>query len=888
MAAVLTLLFARETPAAPAKPPRAAGAPALVLSASASATGATDGPGSAPLLFVENVGQFDERARFRVHGGAASLALAEDALWFTATASPARLATPGPARLTGRGRHAGLPGNARGAGDLPYAATQEELPDTLRDEMGVGVHVKLSFVGANPHSRPVPFDPQPTHVSFFRGQEGGQESGQRHAGVPVWGGVRYPELYPGVDLEVTGAQGRLVSRLVARPGAHLDAVRLRLEGADAVALDAGPAPVRPEGTPAATGGSAAGARDVREGRLRLSTIAGAFSLPLLLVSDVSPAAAPPAAVHQVAAQSFDVVAPFATLQTASASGSAAPGSPGTAAAQPANATDLLYATYLGGLGEDAGYAVAVDAAGSAFVTGVTLSTGFPAAPGAFQVTCGLDPSAGCLDAFVAKLSPGGASLSYATFIGGNNLDLAYGIAVDSSGQAYVTGATYSSNFPTTPAAVRPAYSGGAFDGFVVKLNPTGTSLVYATYLGGARDDYGYGLAVDASGAAYVTGKTFSLNFPTTPGALQPAYGAGIFDAFVSKLNAAGSALTYSTYLGGNGNDVGSGIAIDASGAAYIAGYTFSTDFPTRPGAFQSGFGGGEFDGFVAKLNPTGGALVYSTYLGASGLDAGYGIVVDTGGNAIVTGITAPPVAPVPPEARAFPTTPGAFQTTYGGGPADSFVAKLNPSGAALVYSTFLGGNGFDAVGGSAGSGIALDSLGNAYLTGSTNSTNFPTRPDAAQPAYGGAGDAFLAKLNPGGAALLSSTYLGGSGVDEGDGVAVDSTGRAYLVGVTSGTFPITAGAFQAAYGGGPADAFVAHIAAGGAAPPPTSTAGSGQPVPTRTPGSLAATPSLSPTGSPTPIVSTPVSTVPSATPTLAPTSTLPSATPTPASTASMG
>ena len=373
------------------------------------------------------------------------------------------------------------------------------------------------------------------------------------------------------------------------------------------------------------------------------------------------------------------------------------------------------------------------------------------------------------------------TLSYSTYLGGSGLDQSLGIAVDSSGHAYVTGFTTSTNFPTTPGAFQTTAPGGVVDAFVAKLNAAGSALLYCTYLGGSGVDQGLGVAVDSGGHAYVTGFTNSMNFPTTLVAFRTTSGGGAH-AFVTKLNPTGSGLVYSTYLGGSSNDRGLGIAVDSGGHAYVTGRTNSMNFPTTPGAFQTTSSGG-FDAFVTRLNPTGSGLVYSTYLGGSGTDQGRGIAVDPGGHAHVTGLT---------NSTNFPTTPGTFQTTSGGG-VHAFVTKLNPTGSGLVYSTYLGGSGSDQ-----GQGIAVGSGGHAYVTGSTSSTNFPTTTNAIQPASGGGEDAFVTMLNSTGTGLVYSTYLGGSGDEEGKGIAVDSRGHAYVTGFTSSiNFPRTTGAFQA-------------------------------------------------------------------------------------------
>ncbi len=448
---------------------------------------------------------------------------------------------------------------------------------------------------------------------------------------------------------------------------------------------------------------------------------------------------------------------------------------------------LVYSTYLGGSNVDEGSGIAVDSAGNAYVTGLTGSVDFPTAS-PLQASSG-----GQQDAFVAKLNPGGSALLYSTYLGGGTFDSGSGIAVDSAGNAYITGVTGSANFPT--ASPFQAVLRGFEDVFVAKLNPTGSALLYSTYLGGSSDEQtegGEGIAVDSAGNAYITGVTGSANFPTAS-PFQAAL-SGSEDAFVAKLNPTGSALVYSTYLGGSGGEKGSGIAVDSAGNAYVTGLTGSFDFPTA-GPFQAVLSGSE-DAFVTKLNPTGSALVYSTYLGGSSNEGGNGIAVDFSGNAYVTGQT---------TSTNFPTA-SPLQASSGG-EQDAFVAKLNPGGSALIYSTYLGGSIPDS-----GFGIAVDSAGNAYVMGSTSSTNFPTA-NPLQPSAGGEQDAFVAKLNPSGSALVYSTYLGGSGGETGNGIAVDSTGNAYVTGNTTSTNFPTVNPLQGVLGG-IANAFVAKIGVG--------------------------------------------------------------------------
>jgi len=382
-------------------------------------------------------------------------------------------------------------------------------------------------------------------------------------------------------------------------------------------------------------------------------------------------------------------------------------------------------------------------------------------------------------------------LSYATYLGGTGGDVAYSVAVDSSGNAYVAGSAASTNFPTTPAY--QSASGGAGDAFITKFNASGSSLIYSTYLGGNGSDYAAGIAIDSGGNAYVVGSTFSPNFPTVPtttatstvAAFQTTYG-GNGDAFVAKLNAAGSVLIYSSYLGGAAADSAQAIALDGSGNAYVTGSTQSPDFPTA-NPLQVGDASCKttvVNGvntticsstvFVAKVNPAGTELVYSTYLGGSGSDIGSAIAVDGSGNAYLTGYTL---------SIDFPTQRALQSTSAGKG--DVFVTEINADGSGLVYSTYLGGSGLDQA-----FGLALDTQGSVYVTGGTQSDNFPTTANAFQATYQGNEDAFIFKLAPGGSTLVYSTFLGGAGTDRGAVIALDTTRAAYVTGFTqSSDFP---------------------------------------------------------------------------------------------------
>jgi hypothetical protein len=359
-------------------------------------------------------------------------------------------------------------------------------------------------------------------------------------------------------------------------------------------------------------------------------------------------------------------------------------------------------------------------------------------------------------------------LVYSTYLGGSDYDAAFGIAIDTAGEAYVAGYTASVDFPTANPLQQA--TGGSNDVFVTKLNAVGSALVYSTYLGGSLDDRGFGIAVDLVGNAYVTGVTNSTNYPTA-NALQPNIGGGQ-DAFLAKFNPSGSALIYSTYLGGSGSDTGTGIATDSLGNTFAVGYTTSTDFPTV-NALQP-TNAGMTDVFLAKLDPAGSSFFYSTYLGGSGVDSGAAIAIDSGGKAYVTGST---------TSTNFPVK-NAFQPTFGGNQ-DAFVSVIGTLDGTLVYSTYLGGLDFEE-----GTGIALDAAGDAYVTGGTSSANFPTV-NAVQPNFGGGEDAYVAELDKFGSAMVFSTYLGGSSTDVAYGIALDILDNVFVVGTTLSTdFPI--------------------------------------------------------------------------------------------------
>ncbi|MFC2173661.1 SBBP repeat-containing protein [Acidobacteriota bacterium] len=461
---------------------------------------------------------------------------------------------------------------------------------------------------------------------------------------------------------------------------------------------------------------------------------------------------------------------------------------------------LRYSTYLGGTESDEATSIAVDGCGNAYVVGETQSLDFPTL-NPFQPQS-KKAMPGCSDAFVTKFDAKGA-LIYSTYLGGSDsgggpcVDRAEDVAVDVDGQVYVTGGACRPDFPVQ-FAWQPSF-GGWCDAFVTKIDATGQRLVYSTYLGGSVGDAGNGIAIDASGNAYVVGETSGDDFPTL-NALQQSWGGGPSDAFLTKLDAAGMGV-YSTYLGGVWRDEAESVAVDSNGSAIVAGRTLSPDFPSQ-NPFQGSICG-DYDAFVTKIDPAGTGYVFSTFLGGTSEDKSLGVAVDESSAAIyVVGHTSSADFPVVSAIQ------GALL-----GAEDGFVSKFDASGG-LVYSSYLGGTGKDGLG-----GVAVDPSGNAFVIGAGDSTDYPTA-SPVQPASGGGYDVLVSVLVPDGSSFVYSTYLGGSASD-GWGtnfrapIAVDSFGNAYVAGITgSDDFPVDNPA-QAVYAGGDWDAFVSVIDNGG-------------------------------------------------------------------------
>jgi Beta-propeller repeat len=859
-----------------------------------------------PLGFQPNVGQTDSRVKFLSRGRGYTLFLTRTEAVLSMRDAGKHLSRPGEDGGIFRRQVRGLGRRERRARASTEASSSAQHPLIIARTRARAANRPSP---AQKNARPLPTGrgavlrialkgaallPRIEGIDQLRGKSNyfiGNNPAKWRTNIPSYAKVELRNVYPGIDLIYHGSrQGRLEYDFRLKPGADPNAIRLNFRGEKKLALD-------------------------RDGNL------------IVNVGDSKLIQHAPAIYQERDGKKENVAGGWVIRNPHEAGFRLARYDRARALViDPA----LIYSTYLGGSNSDSANGIAVDSSGDAYVTGSTSSVDFPATTGAYQAV-----NNGGGDAFIAKLDPsqsGASSLVYSTYLGGSGSDSGNGIAVDSTGDAYVTGSA-GSGFPTTTGAFQSCSSGGAF---VTEVNAAGSALIYSTCFGSAS---GNAIAVDSSGDAYITGSAGSI--PITSGAFQSANnGDGTTNAFMAKLDPSksGSAsLVYSTYLGGTGGgdacgfydsgsgggDEGFGIAVDSSGDAYVTGATCSTGedsafcsgqiepppcctndsckaFPTTPGAFERdnpgvgmwsemGFINYGSNAFVAKLDPSqsgASSLVYSTYLGGSGFwadgDGGNAIAVDSSGDAYVTGYTSSTDFPI--------TSTSALQNANNFGYV-AFVTKLNSAGSGLLYSTYLGGDGYDETAwGGGGMGIAVDASDDAYVTGYTTSNSnessctgsgtpyscctgpgqgcgFPTTSGAFQTvnnaAANGGSNAYVTKLDPsqsGASSLVYSTYLGGSGGgdcgdmansgDYGTGIAVDPSGNPYVTGCAGSTnFPVTSGAFLSSNNGN-SDGFVTkmQLVAATPTPTPTSTATS-TPTPTPVP-----TPTLAPSPTPTPFV----------------------------------
>lgn len=728
---------------------------------------AAEAYGHLPLSFEANQGQTDPRVKFVARGGGYTLFL---------TGAETVLALDAAQR------------NKQRKGARPEAVVQMKL-------LGANRAAAVNGIGELPGKS-----------NYFIGND----PKKWRTNVPNYARVQYRDIYPGIDVVYYGNQGQLEYDFLVAPGSDPKAIRWNVDpelvsivrarskemplkvdqrsGDLVVGLSGAEIrfhkPVAYQDLPAGSAGSKLGGRKFIDAHYVL------------------------AAKHEVGIRlsAYDQTQPLVIDPV------------------------VWYSSYLGGSGGDQAAGIAVDSAGNVYVAGFTQSVDFPKInqiAGACQGGCG----SGGEDAFVTKISASGKLLLYSSYLGGSGGDQANGLAVDSSGNAYLTGTTYSFDFPRvhqiSAACQGGCGNGNNIDAFVTKINAAGNALVYSSLVGGGGDDgneYGgtffAAIAIDSSGNAYLTGTTFSTDFPRVnqiPGACLGSCGHGTAqDVFVTKVNAAGTALVYSSYIGSSGSDLAFGIAVDRSGNAYLAGLTLSSDFPRVnqiPGACNGACGNSlNYDAYVTKINAAGSALVYSSYVGGSENDSARGVAVDSSGNVYLAGSSGSTDFPVVNQ------IPGICAGSCGG-----FATKINAAGSALVYSSQFGGSNATQA-----HAIAVDGVGNAYVTGETRSSDFPKVNQILAACRGGCGsganqDGWVTKFNAAGSALVYSSYLGGSGDDNGGAivcnasVAVDSSQNAYLSGCTLSTdFPRVPKSIPGACDGscdtgGNVDAFVMKI-----------------------------------------------------------------------------
>jgi uncharacterized protein (TIGR03437 family) len=612
----------------------------------------------------------------------------------------------------------------------------------------------------------------------------GRDTTQWHTNIPTFGRVRFPSVYPNIDVVYHGSGGEIENDFIVRPGGDPQAIRIRFSGADSTVIETdGSLTIHADqralnwNKPVLYQVGAHGTRSNVEGRFKITSDGaigfevGVYDIHRSLIID------PP----------------------------------------------LTYATYFGSPDTEAAARVVADDSGNAYIIGGTDDEGFPSTPGAYVKGSGVQGNV-----LVAKVSADGKSLLFETHIGGSNGDIGYGIALDAVGNIYLTGITASADYPITSAANNLTTNNltDPLNCFVTELNSAGSAAIYSAVFGGSSADGCASIGVDSAGNTYVVGATASTDLPTSnaiqPSLPSPLFGTASIAAFIAKLPPGGGKLSYSTYYGGTGENVATSLAVDSSGNAYFTGFTTSSSFPTTSGVFQTTYGGSggqtnssftTGDAFVVKLNPSG-QKIYSTFLGGSKDDIGASIAIDSQGDAYIGGATL---------SANFPTQ-NPFQKSYagaGGSPyaagGDGFIAELNPAASQLLFSSYIGGPQDDRV-----LGVALDSSNNIYLAGHTLSTLFPTAGQQAQSGYAGdtsgvfkTGDAFVAEVSGTSHTLTFSTFLGGAAGDWAGGVAVDGLGGIIIAGGTSSSnFPTTTGSYQTQYAG--ADNYMAGVPVGDA------------------------------------------------------------------------
>jgi hypothetical protein len=600
----------------------------------------------------------------------------------------------------------------------------------------------MNLAGASPDAESSGLDPLPGVSNYLVGNS----AESWHTGVPHFARVRYEQVYPGIDLVFHGNQGLLEYDFIVAPGVDPNIIRIGFAGAKEMAVDPG-------------------------GRLVLSAGPGD------IVQHAPVIYQEPQGVRAIVAGEYELLEDELVGFNVGPYDESLP-----LVIDPM----LALSSYLGGTGADSGVSISLGPSGEIYLTGDTWTGDFP-------TKNALSPTyQGFRDGFVTKLTAEGDAILFSTYLGATNNDTCQDVAVDPQGNIYLTGFTSSTDFPTANA-VYPTLS-TAPDVFVAKLNPSGSTLLASSFLGGSSYDYGYSIALDSNGSVLLSGKTQSTDFPTAnayDGVLNDAYPNTNIDAYITKLPASLTSLTWSTFLGGTSADQAFGLAVDDAGNVYVVGKTQSGDFPTDNAA-QPLAGGGVSDAFVTRIQENGAALIYSTYLGGGDDEEGLDIEVDRQRHAYVTAMS---------HSTDFPTV-SAFQPSRGGD-WDATVTEIATNGS-LVFSTYLGAAAKDV-----GRAVAVDGAGNIYVAGETESSDFPTLLSL-QTEHRGSRDGFVARFSPGGQRLIYSTYLGGTQSDYIWGITVDSEEALYLIGQTGSSDLPTFTALQPNHGGSN-DAFFAKL-----------------------------------------------------------------------------
>ncbi len=675
-------------------------------------------------MFVRNVGQWDPQALFQGWGGPGTVWLTETGIWWSFMRVP------------------------DGSDKKLMESLGLQLWDASAEgqaELGVEQNILLQFLDANPHPRLEPVAPLKTKVSYFHGQS----PDAWYTDMPTWGRVRYVDLYPSVDLEVAVQDNEMILNFVCKATCAESLPRVKwvlvgTDGAQAYTLEEADT----------------------LGMLSFPTVVGEAHVRVQYMGD-SPTG--------------NRVYQEGTTWRIGPGNDDAPRWQGENHPSPQGTiTGSWYSTFVGTSAKEYGIAIDADGNGKLYVGGFTFSSRFPTTPGVvdrrFQ---------GTREAFLFKFNTSGTSMEYATFLGGSADDWVQTLWVDTVGYAYVGGFTTSNDFPVTSGAYDTTFNDGV-DLFVLKLSPSGSSLVYSTYIGGRLPEYAPAMVVDTSGRVYLAGHTYSKDFPVTTGALDAAHGGYLTDGFVLRLSRGGHRLEYSTFLGGSDVEWISDLAIDSSGNTYVVGYTASRDFPTTRDGVHTSYIGGQYDVFLTRINASGSTLLYGTFLGGIGDDRAAGIALHDGflyvlgySDGSISGLRS------------------GYDISRNGG-RDVFVMRFRVESMDLVNGTYLGGSDHEGI-----RSHLLVGDGGVYVVGETASGNFPTTWDAFKRTYsGGSADNFIAILSLDLNQLLYSSYIGGGGEERSYAHILPGVNRLCFTGsTTSSDYPISPITYDASFNG---------------------------------------------------------------------------------------